>query len=86
MPVISGGTLHPNGRGAQAYFPPDFVRQYAFPLEIGTGYSALLVPHRAVVLLPNREPIEFPLEVPNPRTIDENVDPGELLIRGDDGL
>jgi len=54
--------LTENGNGAQIYFDPEFVQQHPFPLDPGEPCTPVVVPHKAVVLLPGTNP-ELPLEV-----------------------
>jgi hypothetical protein len=80
MPILHSGPLHRNGKGAQTYFRADFVRQFGFPLDVGDDIVAQLIPHRAVVLLPTDETLEYPFEVDHPSRIDPKVELDGLPI------
>lgn len=86
--LLYNGTLRANRRGAQTYLPVDFVRDSAFPFELDEGFLAQIVPHTAVVLLPTRTPIEYPIEVKHPRRTDPRIDLSDFPIepRDDESL
>lgn len=57
------GTVTPNGEAAQVYFTREYTLQPGFPLVPGRGFVSLLVPQRAVVVLPADEAYSLPLRL-----------------------
>lgn len=60
--LLTERPLTQNGQGGQVYLPPEFVEQFAQPLELAESCTAVVVPHKAVVLIPGSDP-EFPVEL-----------------------
>lgn len=50
--IVTERPLTENGNGAQVYLEPEFVQQFGFPLDPTEECTAVLIPNKAVVLLP----------------------------------
>lgn len=62
MPLVVARPLQENGNGGHVYFGPDYLGQHvAPPIQPGNEIVAQIVPHQAIVLLPE-EP-DYPLEL-----------------------
>lgn len=72
--ILERRPLASHGHGGQLYLRKEFANQFGFPLAPGADVAVQLVPHRAVVLLPLVEDLEYPLTVPHPQRIDPKTD------------
>lgn len=80
MTILESFQLREHGQGGQLYLKKDFATQYGFPLVPGGDVLVQMLPHRAVVLLPIDEPLEYPLTVPHPQLIDPRTDLGGFPV------
>lgn len=60
MSLRATGTLHENGKAAMPYLAGDLVQDAQFPLSIGGEFTAQIIPHNAVVLVPAAVDIDYP--------------------------